>query len=218
MHLISIEDLVYEISSRFDASITPAEVRSLIGSKDSGSFELDDLFEVLSEAGIDHESIESLSAINFDRFVGVGLFLSDTHQYIFSRDSIQEVVVFQSFHDKKNKILWNDFLESSQIDSNSKIFRFFERQEEAYGAIPGIETHWFFSPIWKNRRFLFQSGLAALLTNLFALGTSMFSMVVYNKIIPAQAMSSLAVLVTGMAFLLIADYAVKVSKIGRAHV
>jgi len=123
MHLISIEDLVYEISSRFDASITPAEVRSLIGSKDSGSFELDDLFEVLSEAGIDHESIESLSAINFDRFVGVGLFLSDTHQYIFSRDSIQEVVVFQSFHDKKNKILWNDFLESSQIDSNSKIFR-----------------------------------------------------------------------------------------------
>ena len=37
-------------------------------------------------------------------------------------------------------------------------------------------------------------------------------MVVYNKIIPAQAMSSLAVLVTGMAFLLIADYAVKVSR------
>ena len=68
MHTISIEDLVYEISSRFDASITPAEVRSLVGSKDSGSFELDDLFEVLSEAGIDHESIESLAAINFDRF------------------------------------------------------------------------------------------------------------------------------------------------------
>jgi ATP-binding cassette subfamily C protein LapB len=40
----------------------------------------------------------------------------------------------------------------------------------------------------------------------------MFSMVVYNKIIPAQAMSSLAVLVTGMAFLLLADYAVKVSR------
>ena len=97
MNTISIEDLVYEISSRFDASITPAEVRSLVGSKDSGSFELDDLFEVLSEAGIDHESIESLSAINFDRFVGVGLFFSDTNQYIFSRDAIQELVVFQNF-------------------------------------------------------------------------------------------------------------------------
>ena len=212
MDTISIEDLVYEISSRFDASITPSEVRSLVGSKELGSFDFDDLFEVLSEAGIDHESIESLSAINFDRFVGVGLFYSDTHQYIFSRDAIQEVVVFQNFKDKKNKILWNDFLESSEVETSSKIIRFFERQEEAYGAIPGIETHWFFSPIWKNRRFLFQSGLAALLTNLFALGTSMFSMVVYNKIIPAQAMSSLAVLVTGMAFLLLADYAVKVSR------
>ena len=141
MDTISIEDLVYEISSRFDASITPSEVRSLVGSKELGSFDFDDLFEVLSEAGIDHESIESLAAINFDRFVGVGLFFSDTYQYIFSRDALQEVVVFQNFNDKKNKILWNDFLESSQVDASCKVFRFFERQEEAYGAIPGIETH-----------------------------------------------------------------------------
>ena len=121
----------------------------------------------------------------------------------FQETRFKKLSYFQNFKDKKNKILWNDFLESSEVETSSKIIRFFERQEEAYGAIPGIETHWFFSPIWKNRRFLFQSGLAALLTNLFALGTSMFSMVVYNKIIPAQAMSSLAVLVTGMAFLLI---------------
>jgi len=101
MDAISIEDLVYEISSRFDASITPSEVRSLVGSKELGPFDFDDLFEVLSEAGIDHESIESLAAINFDRFVGVGLFFSDTYQYIFSRDALQEVVVFQNFNDKK---------------------------------------------------------------------------------------------------------------------
>ncbi len=83
MDTISIEDLVYEISSRFDASITPSEVRSLVGSKELGPFDFDDLFEVLSEAGIDHESIESLASINFDRFVGVGLFFSDKYKYIF---------------------------------------------------------------------------------------------------------------------------------------
>ena len=47
MDAISIEDLVYEISSRFDASITPSEVRSLVGSKELGSFNFDDLFEQL---------------------------------------------------------------------------------------------------------------------------------------------------------------------------
>ena len=212
MFNISLEDLVYEITSRFEASITPAEVRALIGSRQSESFDFEEVFDILSEAGIDHESIQALSDINFERFVGVGILATSTDSFIFSRDSLQEVVVFQNFSDRKEKVRWDDFLEQYDSDEELRIFRFFERQEEHYGAIPGIETHWFFSPIWKNRRFLFQSGLAALLTNLFALGVSMFSMVVYNKIIPAQAMSSLAVLVTGMAFLLIADYAVKVSR------
>ena len=212
MFNISLEDLVYEITSRFEASITPAEVRALIGSRQSEFFDFEEVFNILSEAGIDHESIQALSDINFERFVGVGILATSTDSFIFSRDSLQEVVVFQNFSDRKEKVRWDDFLEQYDSDEELRIFRFFERQEEHYGAIPGIETHWFFSPIWKNRRFLFQSGLAALLTNLFALGVSMFSMVVYNKIIPAQAMSSLAVLVTGMAFLLIADYAVKVSR------
>jgi len=209
---ILLEELVHEITSRFESSVTPAEVRALIGSRQSESFDFDELFSILSEAGIDHESIQALSDINFERFVGVGLLASETESYIFSRDSLQEIVVFQNISDRKKKIRWDDFLNQYASEKEIRIFRFYERQEEDYGAIPGIETHWFFSPIWKNRRFLFQSGLAALLTNLFALGTSMFSMVVYNKIIPAQAMSSLAVLVTGMAFLLIADYAVKVSR------
>lgn len=212
MFNIPLEELVYEITSRFEASITPAEVRALVGSRNSESFDFEEFFSILSEAGIDQESIQALSDINFERFVGVGILATHTDSFIFSRDSLQEVVVFQNFSDRKEKVRWDDFLEKYDSDAELRIFRFFERQEENYGAIPGIETHWFFSPIWKNRRFLFQSGLAALLTNLFALGVSMFSMVVYNKIIPAQAMSSLAVLVTGMAFLLIADYAVKVSR------
>lgn len=212
MFKIPLEELVHEITSRFEASVTPAEVRALIGSRSSDTFDLEELFSILSEAGIDHESVQTLSDINFERFVGVGILASKADSFIFSRDSLQEVVVFQNLADRKEKIRWEDFLDHYDSDTEVRIFRFFERQEESYGVIPGIETHWFFSPIWKNRRFLFQSGLAALLTNIFALGTSMFSMVVYNKIIPAQAMSSLAVLVTGMAFLLIADYAVKVSR------
>jgi len=209
---IRLEDLVYQITSRFESSITPAEARALIGLRESEVFYFEELVSVLSEAGIDYESIQALSDIDFDRFVGVGLLISDTETYLFSRDSLQEVVVFQSLLNGKKVFRWDEFVRHRTNNEQIKLVRFYERQDEEYAALPGIEAHWFFSPIWKNRRFLLQSGLAALLINLFALGTAMFSMVVYNKIIPAQAMSSLAVLVTGMIILLIADYVVKVSR------
>jgi hypothetical protein len=101
MDAISIEDLVYEISSRFDASITPSEVRSLVGSKELGSFDFDDLFEVLSEAGIDHESIESLAAINFDRFVGVGYFIPTLINIFFQETRFKKLLYFKTLKIKK---------------------------------------------------------------------------------------------------------------------
>ena len=41
------------------------------------------------------------------------------------------------------------------------------------------------------------------------MGTSLFALIVYNRIIPANAMSSLYMLVIGMVILLSADYAIK---------
>ena len=47
------------------------------------------------------------------------------------------------------------------------------------------------------------------MTNIFAVGTSLFALIVYNRIIPANAMASLYVLVIGMVILLSADYVIK---------
>jgi len=83
------------------------------------------------------------------------------------------------------------------------------RSAEHLAVVPGIEAHWFWSTIWSNRDLYLQSGLAALLTNIFALGVSMFSMIVYNRVIPSNAMESLMVLVSGMLLLMIVDYVVR---------
>ena len=56
------------------------------------------------------------------------------------------------------------------------------------------------------------AGLASLVTNVFAVGTSLFAMIVYNRIIPSNATSSLLVLVIGMGILLLADYLIKTSR------
>lgn len=76
-------------------------------------------------------------------------------------------------------------------------------------VIPGIESHWFWSTLWHNRSLYTQSGLAAMMTNIFALATSLFSMIVYNRIIPSNAMESLGVLVTGMMVVMVVDFIVR---------
>ncbi len=77
---------------------------------------------------------------------------------------------------------------------------------EELAVVPGIERHWFWSTLWQNRSAYLQSGVAALLTNVFAVGTSLFSMIVYNRIIPSNAIDSLLVLVTGVLLLIAVDH------------
>lgn len=201
------EDVVYEITSRFDSSVTPAEVRALISSSEVDK-DVGWLSEALQDVGIDSERVDGFSNIDFERFSGVGLYVSPRFTFVFAFDESRQRVMAKNFLtgavDEYRAML-------AQIGSESEgdLVRFYEREREGIATIPGVESHWFFAPIWKNRRFLLQAGLASLLTNFFAVATSLFSMVVYNRIIPANAMSSLYVLVTGMCVLLIADYAIK---------
>ena len=90
-----------------------------------------------------------------------------------------------------------------------EFFRCNRSTVENLAIFPGIEVQWFWSTIWKNRDLYIQSALASFLTNFFALGTSLFSMIVYNRIIPSNALESLTVLVSGMLLLMVVDYAIR---------
>jgi len=211
MRTDQIDRLVYDISSRFDSAITPSEARALIPTPDADR-SVEWLLEVLAEAGIGNEAIERLSDLALDRFHDVGLFYSDETVYVFYFDSLRHVVYFRDL-DTGLVSTAEEFLafssDNETAEPKPRIVRFYETAEESFAAIPGVEMHWFFAPLWKFRGYFLQAGLASLLTNLFAVGTSLFAMVVYNRIIPSNALSSLFVLVVGMAILLIADYLVK---------
>jgi ATP-binding cassette subfamily C protein LapB len=203
-----VDRLVYEITSRFDSSVTPAEARALIATPDADR-SIDWLLEVLSDVGIDHESIASIDQIDFSRFYGVGFFYNKSNKvYSFFFDEGRQTVLFKPLEGGVSQP-YDLVVPNLKVSEGGKIYRFYEREAESFAVIPGIESHWFFAPLWKNRRFLLQAAFATLLTNLFAVGTSLFAMIVYNRIIPANAMSSLSVLVLGMFFLLLADYLIK---------
>jgi len=200
--------LVQAISTHFDAGLTAAQLHTLAGVPEERDF--DALADCLEGAGIDVEAIDAVPDIEIARFEGIGVIVFSGQTWLFAMDDNTAQILFTRL-DTGERRDWRAFRRIQRSDP-ALLVRFYARANEAFAIVPGWESHWFLGPIWKNRHFFTQAGLAALLTNIFAMGVSMFSLVVYNKIIPAQAMSSLSVLVSGMVILILADYAVKVTR------
>ena len=73
----------------------------------------------------------------------------------------------------------------------------------------GRMGHWFFGPLLAARSMYWQVGIAALLTNVFALASSIFAMIVYDRVLPNNAMDTLAALVMGVGLVLVSDFVIR---------
>lgn len=74
--------------------------------------------------------------------------------------------------------------------------------------------NWFWSALSANRWTYLQVGLAAALTNILGLSTSIFIMVVYDRVLPNEATESLIALTFGVALALIFDFVLKILRAG----
>jgi ATP-binding cassette subfamily C protein LapB len=73
----------------------------------------------------------------------------------------------------------------------------------------GRYGHWFWGPLGMARQLYVQVGIAALLTNLFALTTSIFSMIVYDRVIPNNAQDTLVALLIGVVVVFLSDFVIR---------
>lgn len=76
----------------------------------------------------------------------------------------------------------------------------------------GRHGHWFWSVIAENRSLYRDVLLAALLANMFALATPLFTMNVYDRVVPNQAYETLWVLAAGLLVMLMGDMVLRVSR------
>jgi len=74
----------------------------------------------------------------------------------------------------------------------------------------GRHGHWFWRVIAENHDLYRDVLLAAFLTNLFALAMPMFTMNVYDRVVPNQAFDTLAVLAVGLFLVLAGDLVLRV--------
>lgn len=70
--------------------------------------------------------------------------------------------------------------------------------------------YWLAEALIDHRGTYGRAALAALFTNIFALASSLFSMVVYNRIVPSGATASLIALSVGMGVVLLFDFVLRV--------
>jgi ATP-binding cassette subfamily C protein LapB len=68
---------------------------------------------------------------------------------------------------------------------------------------------WLMEPMRRNRPVYFKVALAAVMINIFGLMTSLFTMTVYDRVVPNNATSSLVALSIGLAIIVIFDFMLK---------
>lgn len=74
--------------------------------------------------------------------------------------------------------------------------------------------HWFWSALAINRWSYLQVAMAAALANLLGLSTSVFIMVVYDRVLPNEATESLIALTAGVGLALVFDFLLKILRAG----
>ena len=77
--------------------------------------------------------------------------------------------------------------------------------EEPEGRI----AKWLSEPLRANRPIYLRVAIAATLINFFALMTALFTMTVYDRVVPNQAVDSLVALTIGLAIVLLFDFGLK---------
>ncbi len=73
-------------------------------------------------------------------------------------------------------------------------------------------THWFWSEVWKERGEFWPVMLAALIVNLLALAVPLFTMNVYDRVIPNKAIPTLWVLALGVGIALAFDFGLRLAR------
>jgi ATP-binding cassette, subfamily C, bacterial LapB len=89
------------------------------------------------------------------------------------------------------------------------VFNFDQRSPEIGNA---KTRHWFWGVVLQNWRLYRDSLLAALLINLFALALPMFSMTVYDRVVPNRAEETLWVLAVGVLLMMLFDMILRVMR------
>lgn len=184
------------------------------------SQEMNDLADSVSEQLSSEEAIALLDQVGLDAtessrplrmlrgsMLPALLFLNDGSTIIVSgRTEAGHWVIFDPAYGSSRDLVALD----PYLDDYSGSLLLLSRRAPAQRAKSGaVRNHWFWSAIAANRWLYGQVLMAAAVTNILGLSTALFIMVVYDRVVPNQAMESLLALTIGMVIALSFDFLIK---------
>lgn len=79
-------------------------------------------------------------------------------------------------------------------------------------ATKGQEQHWFWGRIQSYRRIIFEVALGSFVANLLAVAVALFSLQVYDRVIPHQSIATLWVLAIGAGFAMLLEAFLRIAR------
>ena len=145
----------------------------------------------------------SLSSITSDFYPALA-FLKDGNSVIIKEaDEEEEIVVIYPHERNRKEVISKDEF-GSQFSGYVIIAKELNRREKEERS-----GHWFFSAFRKSKWIYVQVMIAAMVSNFLSLTTSLFTMTVYDRIIPNGAFESLIALSIGVVIALGFDFLIK---------
>jgi ATP-binding cassette subfamily C protein LapB len=125
---------------------------------------------------------------------------------VMGQDETGGFVVVDAGAGDTNPQVWNK--KDKRLKTATYILRINRAKLAELGAV-STKGHWFWSAFTGLRGVYIQVVIAALVANVLGLTTSIFTMVVYDRILPNEAIDSLVALAVGVSFALIFDFLIK---------
>lgn len=199
------------LARRYDRPSSPVIIRAGLALDEAGHLPFHQIESALEQIGLRGESYEGKLTRLKAKHLPVIVKLEDGVAVLLDLRQ-GEILLYRPDYGEP---MWADAGALAALYAGQAILVEADPTQEREGERPwqrAAKAHWFWSEVWKVRRSFTYVALAAMVVNLLALALPLFTMNVYDRIIPNKSQVSLWVLAIGVLLALTLDFALRLAR------
>jgi len=199
-------DALHEIMKFYFGAIKRETILALSGATEE-EFDVKSLLKVAKDSNL-YAQTQDIKIESIDKFILPVILYNDSN----------ELIILQAISRDKASFLNLTTNETAEVPKKKlKNFRhaimFFRNKQDSLVSSRKKELSWFFEPIKASWRAYVEVAFLSLFINIFALALPLFTMNVYNRIIPNFATDTLFVLGGGIAIIFLFEVILKTVRV-----
>jgi len=188
-------DALHHILKFYYGNVERETILTLAGVDDE-SFSRDNLFVVVKESNLVSNK-EHTQADNLDNFLLPVIIKYGNDYLVLEGYNKDKAIVFNPKTAAKEEI------KRSKLKAKREVLFFFRNERDVTLSSRSKTLDWFYAPLKASWRSYLEVGLISFFINIFALALPLFTMSVYDRVIPNFALETLYVLATGVGIIFI---------------